>query len=95
MSTIFKYHLDIRDEQILYLPAGHKILSVHEQAGSLMLWAIVDPSIEETVPRVIHIRGTGHPMPKGEDVRFINTVLLLEGSLVFHVFWSRCNVKRV
>ena len=42
MQRIYKYQLKITDNQVVEMPMKAKILSVGEQYGSLVLWAIVD-----------------------------------------------------
>ena len=55
------------------------------QEGVPHLWALVDKSIDEKIPITIEIFGTGNPIPDGRR-RYINTYLLREDRLVFHVF---------
>lgn len=80
--TIWKYPLQIIDEQIIPMPAGAEILCCQVQRGIVCLWARVDPSAA-TTERRIHIRGTGHPGATGE---YIGTFQAENGALVFHVF---------
>ena len=84
MSTIWKYPLEITDRQALSLPVGADILSVGNQNGTLMLWALVDPN-NGVSARKIHIFGTGHQIGAYPGkLRFIGTAFT--GSLVWHVF---------
>ena len=85
METIWKFHLPIRDDFKIKLPAGARILSVGWQGevDSLALWAAVDPENDEET-RQIAIRGTGHPLGEAAQGRFIGTALM--GRLVWHVF---------
>jgi hypothetical protein len=48
MKKIFKYKLEAVDEQILELPRGSKILSVEEQNGDIVLYALVDSDAESS-----------------------------------------------
>ena len=85
--TIWKYPLELTDEQQFRMPVGAKPLSVATQNGQLCLWALVDPSPyapKET--RRFYLRGTGHPMDDAVDAAFIGTVMMHGGTLVFHVF---------
>lgn len=86
MERIFKYALEITDEQILYLPTGSKILSAIEQWDEVVLYAIVDDEIKETTGHVIKIVGTGHPFPECREHFFLGTVSTHNGSLVWHIF---------
>lgn len=83
--TIWKYSLQITDRQTVTMPAGAEILDVHEQAGGLQLWAVVDPDAERE-QRVIEIVGTGGLMPDGPYRRYLATVQTGGGLLVWHVF---------
>jgi len=87
MTKIYKYPLGLTDVQGIQLPLGAQILTVQVQPGSgLCLWAIVDPEATgQTRQTLIEIIGTGHPMlpvPR----RYISTVQLQGGMLVFHIF---------
>lgn len=92
MRKIYKYPLRVIDEQVVTLPFKHDILSVDVQLLEgrevIMLWAMIDESnypAYKTVDRTIHIIGTGHYVPNVE-LKFIGTVQLQKGNLVFHVF---------
>ena len=83
MKTIWKYALDLRDEQSPLIPRGAELLSVHMQDGTPTVWALVDPKAER-VPREIAIRGTGNPALLPDAARFLGTVL--DRAYVWHVF---------
>jgi len=84
MISIFKYPVNITDEQMVAMPKGAEILSVQVQHGSACLWAMVNTENPNTFRR-INIKGTGHPI-HGELGTFIGTVQFDNGVLVFHVF---------
>lgn len=86
--TIYKYDLEVTDEQVLELPANAEILTVQMQHDAPKLWAIVDvPQRSATVQnRRIAIYGTGHAMNQSASHRYIATFQMRDGSLVFHVF---------
>lgn len=81
---IYKYQLEIKDEQGVKMPSEAQILSVGNQHGRLCLWANVYPN-NEIVTRSIVICGTGHKSPVG-NYKFVGTVIQLDGALVWHVF---------
>lgn len=83
-KRIFKYVLDIEDVQTVELPEGAEILSVHNQNELLCLWALCNPDAPKEA-RTIHIFGTGNPVCDNPG-RFIGTVLMWHGQLVWHVF---------
>ena len=83
---IWKWTLQVTDNQKIQMPLGAKILSVQVQHGAPQVWAMVD----ETAPqewRSFATYGTGNPQPDiAEYGRFIGTYQLNGGGLVFHVF---------
>jgi len=87
--TIWKYTLEILDQQIIAMPRGAKILSVQIQHGKPALWAMVQPE-KLNAERRIQIFGTGHPIPAvvadNKRFDFVGTIQVASGSLVFHVF---------
>jgi hypothetical protein len=92
MKKVFKYTLPIDDEVRISMPAFAEVLSVGYQGNSngegfptLSLWALTDPFIP-SLPRTFRIVGTGHPIEEPEKWKFIGTVFLYGGTLVFHVF---------
>ena len=84
-KVVYKYKLQITKViQEVVLPLGAQILCIKMQNDELCMWALVDP--DQTYNEVIKIRcaGTGHEIT--EDVEYIDTVMLLDGELVFHFF---------
>ena len=84
-KAVYKYKLQITKViQEVVLPLGAQILCIKMQNDELCMWALVDP--DQTYNEVVKIRcaGTGHEIT--EDVEYIDTVMLLNGELVFHFF---------
>ncbi len=83
MAKIYKYVLELQDQQFVTLPEQYQILTVIEQDGKMVLYAKVK---EEKVTKnvTILIRGTGHEIE--ENVNYINTVKM--GYYVWHVFYK-------
>lgn len=81
-QKIYKYPIQLTDQQIIHLPLYAKIISAQLQNGVICLWAILDPEAVDLTRRIV-IAGTGHPMPD-LPLRFIDTVQ--DGSFVWHVF---------
>lgn len=90
MKRIYKYTLEITDAQKLKLPSGSRILSVEEQNQQIVLYAVVDTSVSESLTDdyKIFIIGTGHCADESIHKSFIGTVKLAEGRLMFHVFYG-------
>jgi hypothetical protein len=82
--TIWKYPLELTDEQTVKMPLGAQILSVQVQRGHVCLWALCNELAPQT-DRRIFIHGTGH-IVSAKNPKFLGTVQLEAGALVFHVF---------
>lgn len=82
--AIWKYALQVVDEQPVRMPSGAEILTVQMQGANLCLWACVVPGAEESI-RHIRIYGTGHEMDPGMH-RYIGTFQMHGGALVFHAY---------
>ena len=82
MNRIWKYQLEITDDQYIDMPQGAKPLSVGVQRGVPCLWADVDPD-KVLRPMYIKIIGTGNPISK-DGTLFIGTFQL--GLFVGHVY---------
>lgn len=86
MKTIYKYPLRTEELQFVKLPIGAEILCVKSQANDLCLWALVDNEAE-TEDRCFVVLPTGSEIKSHtEDLKYIDTVLWFNGTLVFHVF---------
>ena len=91
MKTIWKFECPIADEVVIHMPLGSQILCVQMQHNVPCIWALVD----DAMPKLIHNfawRGTGHPCDNlkprhhESEPRYIGTVQMHNGSLVFHLF---------
>jgi hypothetical protein len=93
MTTIWKFQLrvwsiwrsDCRQfEQEIAVPTAARFLSAQIQGDQLCLWALVNPKAPLQLKRIV-ILGTGHPVPT-EQMRFIDTVQMENGALIWHIF---------
>lgn len=87
-KCVYKYQLKMTAEQDIFLPYDAKILSVEEQRGNIVLYALVDsdaPIKDIQDKRRIYIHGTGCKV-YDPLARFIGTVKLRGGECMFHVF---------
>lgn len=83
--TIWKYSLDAEDIQTLMMPEGAQILTAQMQGNALCLWAMVNPE-KAKEKREIEVFGTGHPGSDAVPRRYIGTVQMQGGALVWHIF---------
>ena len=88
--VIYKYQLDIEDEQMVQMPVGAQILSVGSQGDRLTLWASINVLATLIIsPRKIMIRGTGNTFVHDPPDQFIGTVIM--DPFVWHVFEGRAS----
>lgn len=80
--TIWKFPLEIKDTQVIQMPAFPQILSCMMQDNRLTVWALVNEK-HRKYGQVFNIVGTGHPAGSGLG-RFIASVQ--DGPFVWHVF---------
>jgi hypothetical protein len=86
-KAIYKYSIDAYDTEIqkIVMPVNHQLLTVQEQRGELVMWALVDldtPSADVSVVVVV----TREIFPDvGRPIEYVGTVQLLL-SYVVHVF---------
>jgi len=87
-KTIWKFQLETKDDQMIVMHKGAKILCVQTQHEQPCLWVLVDAN-QKTDERYFEIFGTGHYIRWKTDKpyrKYIGTYQLTEGALVFHVF---------
>lgn len=85
MITIYKYKIQVVDDQTISIPLGAKLLTVQVQNGIPCLWALVDTE-QKHEDVFIEIVGTGNPVTGTDSREYISTFQLHGGRLVFHVF---------
>lgn len=84
--VIWKFQLHIMERQQVFMPVPATPLCVQMQGERPCLWVEVDPNnpmgnVELTIV------GTGQVVPEGS--RYVNTFLMNDGVLVFHVYEVR------
>jgi len=95
MRQIWKYILDsatlLTHDFLTYnVPKNGIILHVDEQFDEICVWVEVDPDAPKE-QRHFKVYGTGHLIPDHDIVnrRYLGSVKLMKGALVFHVFEIR------
>lgn len=84
MKTIFKFPIQVTDDQDIEMPSGAKIICVQMQGGEPHIWAEVDSNAPK-VKKKIRVFGAGHPMTD-DFLQYIGTFQMMEGRLVFHSY---------
>jgi hypothetical protein len=86
-QAIWKFTLELIDDQEIEMPLGSIILSTALQHGRIQLWVMVDTQIRDKEKRQIAIVGTGHEMSSfTASGKFIGTAITETGHFVWHVF---------
>jgi hypothetical protein len=91
---IYKYELEIGDEQVRRIPRNSRLLSIANQQEKLCVWAEIDADARAVPPYdnyKFFIRGTGHVFEDNALLQptFLGTVLMAGGSLVWHVYYQK------
>ena len=84
MRTIYKYPIEITDEQTITMPECAEIIHVGlDPQGTPCIWAevITERSLR---PYDVIVAGTGHPLPAGARNNHVGS--FVQGSFVWHVF---------
>lgn len=83
---IYKYRLEVIDEQTVNIKGLVKVLSTGlDPSGELCLWAIVDIENGVSCAVLVQIIGTGNPIERNLVVNsFLGSVT--QGVFVWHVF---------
>lgn len=82
MKTVHKFK--VLPGMYTYMPKDSEVLSVGQQGGEIVCWALVHEGEPADSPRQILGAGTGHSLPMYTG-QFIGTVQMDSG-LVFHFF---------
>lgn len=89
MKTIYKYEIK-NLESTITLPCGYDILCAKVQVSGmfeeLFLWALVNPDEEKQEDVRIRVFATGDDIDNPQELVYIDTVMMRNGALVFHVF---------
>jgi hypothetical protein len=83
MKTIYKYPIEITDEQTVSMPTGAQILSAQMQGTQLCIWALVEVG-NVNCNRRVRIFGTGNTVKLDGNWKFVDSVQ--ERIFVWHVF---------
>lgn len=78
--VIWKYKLEITG---IHLPVGFEFVHLGEQGGEAYLWAIIDPTENDTDK--CYVVGTGHPVEPDDE----HIVSWQEPPYVWHLFRER------
>lgn len=83
MQAVWKYPLEIEDQQIVAMPRGTEAHTVQALKCGLVLYAIGDTQAA-MVDRRVFLRATGQPINFEAQVRYVGTAKT--ETTVWHVF---------
>lgn len=87
MKTIWKYPLEFAGYvQTFEMPVGAEVLTAQVQHGRICLWALVEDKLPAVYDRNFIILGTGHENREQGELKYVATVQMENGSLIFHIF---------
>lgn len=88
MNTIHKYQLKLTDFQEVEIFGLMEVLSIAEQYGQPVLYALVDKESTKKTKIEVAIVGTGNPANHimDKEWKFMSTLNFQEGLLMFHFF---------
>jgi len=84
---VWKYNIPIKDHFSLLLPENAEILSFGVQNEQPNIWVLVR-NVKPLIERKFRFCGTGHEISEyhKEKLKFIGTVMMMNDSLVWHLF---------
>lgn len=88
-KKIYKYPLEVQDEQVVMLPTGAKILTVQAQNDRPCLWTLVNPTAPNDMAVTVRLIGTGHEIQDIDSLEYISTFQTVNGRFVLHAFVKR------
>lgn len=73
---------------MVVMPTVNKPRKIMVQDNVPTMWAEVDPA---TPPKVVYFDtfGTGHSIPDDKSLEYVDSYMLMDGALVFHVYLNR------
>lgn len=96
-QRIFKYPLEVTDEQVIEIPNGAKILTIQTQVTSgkesevpvtierPCIWAMVNEQSGIGKKKIVMF-GTGHPIESNKNLEYIGSFQIHNGKQIYHAF---------
>jgi len=86
MKTIWKFPLDLCDQQQIPMPKGAQILTLQTQNGVPCIWVMVEDDAVEAEMRTFEIFGTGTEITKEKGFGRCYIGTFQRQQFVWHVF---------
>lgn len=84
----FRFSFQASGTFSINMPSGATVLSIQEQNGDAVVWAMVDKDERSTSTKRFSYFGTNCPI-EGDALSYISTLQLYGGGAVFHFFEDR------
>lgn len=86
-KQVWKFVIDDITNIVIPMPKNAEVLTIQMQGQTPCIWALVEPT-NELEKRYFELHGTGHTILYGVGVvrKYINTIQVFDGSLIFHLF---------
>ena len=87
-DVVWKYPLEILDEQNIAIPLGSKFLNIIEQNDRPTMYFLVNDREEVMETKSISMRGTGHPVERemSKASQYIGTISTFNDLLIWHLW---------
>ena len=93
-QKIWKYPINTHDVNfVLEIPEGGKPLYFEVQKEIPTLWVLVNPE-HKFEKRYFRIVGTGDIIEEDDTLKYIGTIQMADGDLIFHLFERLKNTRR-
>ncbi len=95
MYRVYKYEITSEnvENEYITLPYGAELLSVMNQHESIVLYCLVNPEETRIENRSLILYGTGIDIPSATyemiklyNFKFMGTVSMFDGSLIWHIW---------
>jgi len=83
--AVWKYPFDLKDEVVLLIPGGSKVLHIAMQGLIPCMWVLVDPERTKKEFR-FKIFGTGVPIEQESMGFHVGSFFMDGGQFIWHVF---------
>jgi len=84
-ETIWKFPLELHEEQKIEMPKGANIIHCAEQHDRICLWAEVDPKASK-VYQTFYVLGTGWDHRPKSAITHVGSVVMSKSPFVWHVY---------
>jgi len=95
INKVFKYDVEIKDNQTIYLPVGSRFLRIGNKIGNsvMSIWAMVNSREPLKIPLDLVVLGTGNVTEIDLDMFVHLDTVIMNSQLVWHVYANKKQLK--